>query len=84
MISDDALFDCFETGHVANFVETEQIVEHGDFLASFVQTRGKKEVSRKHGRGIRFGFCIINTELSEFPSTIPRTWDFARQSCQCL
>ena len=27
-------------GHVANFVETEQLVEYADTVASFVQTRG--------------------------------------------
>jgi hypothetical protein len=27
-------------GQVANFVETEQIVEHDDVITSFVQTRG--------------------------------------------
>jgi len=26
---------------VANFVETEQIIEHDDVMTSFVQTRGK-------------------------------------------
>ena len=31
---------CDSSGNVANFVETEQIVEHGENLSSFVQTRG--------------------------------------------
>ena len=31
---------CDERGNVANFVETEQVVEHGGAVASFVQTRG--------------------------------------------
>ena len=31
---------CDSTGNVANFVETEQIVEYGDVISSFVQTRG--------------------------------------------
>ena len=28
-------------GNVANFVETEQLVEHDDVITSFIQTRGK-------------------------------------------
>ncbi len=31
---------CDDSGHVANFVETEQIIEHAGAVASFVQTRG--------------------------------------------
>ena len=30
----------FQFGNVANFVETEQLVEHDDVMTSFIQTRG--------------------------------------------
>jgi hypothetical protein len=33
-----------ENGNCANFVETEQIVEHADIASSFVQTRGSLPV----------------------------------------
>ncbi len=36
---------CDRKGYVANFVETEQILEHKETLTSFVQIRGKVDTS---------------------------------------